>query len=188
MIAQSLLHSTSERFLCLMLQGKKRKASSQGQARMYVAKDESAAAAFNQGRSMQGLQEVPLGQRATSTSGRDSVVTARYSFYTSKSSFFLPGQDSKQFTTVIPYACLMSCILLLRRLRPVAWYHFLAARLLWFCHSLFGRFLYLRMWGCNSGCSTAMVSIWWLQPSYLFDKQIMMVNVFVCLLTLSRSW
>ena len=60
-----------------MLQGKKRKTSSQGQARMYVAKDDSAAAAFNQGRSMQGLQEVPLGQRATSTSGRDSIVTAR---------------------------------------------------------------------------------------------------------------
>lgn len=59
------------------MQGKKRKASSQGQARMYVARDESAAAAFNQGRSMQGLQEVPLGQRATSTSGRDGVVTAR---------------------------------------------------------------------------------------------------------------
>ena len=45
---------------------------------MYVAKDDSAAAAFNQGRSMQGLQEVPLGQRATSTSGRDSTVTPRY--------------------------------------------------------------------------------------------------------------
>ena len=45
---------------------------------MYVAKDDSAAAAFNQGRSMQGLQEVPLGQRATSTSGRDSVAAARY--------------------------------------------------------------------------------------------------------------
>lgn len=67
---------------CVMahVQGKKRKASSQGQARMYVAKDESAAAAFNQGRSMQELQEVPLGQRATSTSGRDSVVTARCAF------------------------------------------------------------------------------------------------------------
>lgn len=59
------------------LQGKKRKASSQGQARMYVAKDESAAAAFNQGRSLQGLQEVPLGQRAPSSSGRGTTVTAR---------------------------------------------------------------------------------------------------------------
>lgn len=59
------------------MQEKKRKASGQGQACMYVAKDDSAAAAFNQGRSMQGLQEVPLGQRATSTSGRHSVVTAR---------------------------------------------------------------------------------------------------------------
>lgn len=63
-------------FLC-DVQEKKRKASSQGQGRMYVAKDESAAAAFNQGRSMQGLQEVPLGQRAMSTSGRDGIVTAR---------------------------------------------------------------------------------------------------------------
>ncbi|KAA6424642.1 MAG: nucleolar 10-like [Trebouxia sp. A1-2] len=57
--------------------GKKRKASSQSQPRMYVAKDESAAAAFNQGRSLQGLQEVPLGQRAPSSSNPSSAVTAR---------------------------------------------------------------------------------------------------------------
>ena len=59
------------------LQEKKRKASSQGQPRMYVAKDDSAAAAFSQGKSLQGLQEVPLGQRAPSSSGRDTTVTAR---------------------------------------------------------------------------------------------------------------
>lgn len=87
------------------VQEKKRKASSQGQARMYVAKDDSAAAAFNQGRSMQGLQEVPLGQRATSTSGRHSVVTARYAAATvlcSSSLFAFPSSCFPSSAQVIP--------------------------------------------------------------------------------------
>ena len=45
---------------------------------MYAAKDDSAAAAFSEGRSLMGLQEVPLGQRAASSTGRDQAPTARY--------------------------------------------------------------------------------------------------------------
>ncbi|KAL0045866.1 hypothetical protein WJX82_007078 [Trebouxia sp. C0006] len=71
--------------------GKKRKASSQSQPRMYVAKDESAAAAFNQGRSLQGLQEVPLGQRAPSSSNPSSAVTARVGGQ--RELTFVPGRD-----------------------------------------------------------------------------------------------
>lgn len=44
---------------------------------MYAAKDDSAAAAFSEGRSLTGLQEVPLGQRAASSTGRDQAPTAR---------------------------------------------------------------------------------------------------------------
>ncbi len=68
----------SEQNLTCVMQERKRKASSQGQGRMYVAKDDSAAAAFSQGRSLQRLQEVPLGQRAPSSSGRGTTVTARW--------------------------------------------------------------------------------------------------------------
>lgn len=123
-------------FLC-GVQEKKRKASSQGQGRMYVAKDESAAAAFNQGRSMQGLQEVPLGQRATSTSGRDGIVTARcvplllLCFFTSllqsTSAFYLP-----------PDVCTAVSVQLLYLLRPFAsgtarcWLMFSYVGLWWF--------------------------------------------------------
>ncbi|DBA73463.1 TPA: hypothetical protein ACH3X1_011491 [Trebouxia sp. C0004] len=71
--------------------GKKRKASSQSQPRMYVAKDESAAAAFNQGRSLQGLQEVPLGQRAPASSIPGTVVTARRGGQ--RELTFVPGRD-----------------------------------------------------------------------------------------------
>lgn len=59
----------------LLSQERKRKRGSEG--RMYAAKDDSAAAAFSQGRSLTGLQEVPLGQRAVSTSGREQAATAR---------------------------------------------------------------------------------------------------------------
>ena len=67
---------------------------------MYVAKDDSAAAAFNQGRSMQGLQEVPLGQRATSTSGRNSVVTPRYTAAT-----LCPPPLSLPFVLLVSVMC-----------------------------------------------------------------------------------